>query len=109
MAPVTLGTERPLSTHAPVLALTLLREVEGRDEVLVGVRTAANGTHANVMSVPTIRVRPETAELWLSPLANGILARPGLDARPTCWPASPTSPSTLTRKLAAGDPARVGQ
>jgi hypothetical protein len=77
-----LGIERSLRSHPPVLALTLLREHRRQEEVLVGVRTAHNGTHQNVMSVPTIRVLPEVAKGWAAPLADGFVTRSGLRRRP---------------------------
>lgn len=79
--PVRLGIERPLRIHPPVLAVTLLRHRRGKDEVLVGVRTKHNGTHQNVMSVPTIRVLPEVAAGWVKPLADGALSTDGLRRR----------------------------
>jgi hypothetical protein len=78
-----LGIDRSLRTYPPVLALTLLRHYRGQDEVLVGVRTDRNGTHHNVMSVPTIRVLPEVAKDWVAPLADGVLSRTGLRRRPS--------------------------
>jgi hypothetical protein len=79
---VRLGIERSLRTYPPVLALTLLREHRRQEEVLVGVRTAHNGTHQNVMSVPTIRVLPEVAKGWVPHLADGFVTRSGLRRRP---------------------------
>jgi hypothetical protein len=73
-----LGVEHPLSSYPPVLALTLLRQVDGRNEVLVGVRTKHNGTHQNVMSVPTVRILPEVAAGWRKPLRDGVLSTDGL-------------------------------
>lgn len=77
-----LGIERSLRSHPPVLALTLLREHRRQEEVLVGVRTARNGTHQNVMSVPTIRVLPEVAKGWVDHLADGVVTRSGVRKRP---------------------------
>jgi hypothetical protein len=75
---VRLGVERSLRNYAPVLAVTLLRECEGEEQVLVGVRTKYNGTHQHVMSVPTIRVLREVALGWAGPLADGFLSTAGL-------------------------------
>jgi hypothetical protein len=80
-APVVLGIEEPLSCYQPVLALTLLRQIDGQDHVMVGVRTSHNGTHQNVMSVPTVRVLPEVAAVWTEPLSDGVLAADGLAGR----------------------------
>ncbi|MGH9212261.1 MAG: hypothetical protein ACRD2C_16505 [Acidimicrobiales bacterium] len=76
---VRLGVERSIHTHPPVLALSLLRHFGGQDQVLVGVRTEHNGTHQNVMSVPTIRVLPEVAIGWVAPLADGVLSTETLE------------------------------
>jgi hypothetical protein len=68
-SPVRLGVGASLRSHAPVLALTLLRDRgDGRDEVLVGVRTKYNATHQHVMSVPTMRVLHEVGRTWSHPL-----------------------------------------
>jgi hypothetical protein len=75
---VRLGVERSLRACPPVLALTVLRSHEGEDQVLVGVRTKHNGTHQNVMSVPTIRVLREVALGWTEPLADGFLTTAAL-------------------------------
>jgi hypothetical protein len=75
---VRLGVERSLRNYAPVLALTLLRRHQGEEQILVGVRTSCNGTHQNVMSVPTIRVLRELALGWTGPLADGFLSTTAL-------------------------------
>ena len=71
---VRLGVDGPLHRYPPVLALTFLRQVADREQVLVGVRTKHNGSHQNVMSVPTMRVLPEVAARWARPLADGMLS-----------------------------------
>lgn len=60
---------RPISepfTHfRPVLAVSLLRKRDGDWEILTGVRTpAANRTHPDVVSVPTLRVPEVVAQRW---------------------------------------------
>lgn len=79
VAPARLGVDRSLATHAPVLALTLLRSTPAGDEVLVGVRTKHNSTHAEVMSVPTQRVSRRVAGMWTPHLTTGVLS--GRDIR----------------------------
>jgi hypothetical protein len=49
-----------------------LRSTPSGDEVLVGVRTKHNSTHAEVMSVPTQRVSRRVAAMWVSLLATGV-------------------------------------
>jgi len=78
MGTIRLGVEHSLHDYAPVLALTVLRRYKGEDQILVGVRTKYNGTHQNVMSVPTIRVLREVALGWSGPLADGFLSTTAL-------------------------------
>lgn len=74
VAPARLGVDRSLATYTPVVALTLLRSTPEGDEVLVGVRTKHNTTHAEVLSVPTIRVPPRLAVAWMPHLTTGVLS-----------------------------------
>jgi hypothetical protein len=66
-----------LSDYPPVLALTLVRRAaRGRYEVLAGVRTpAANRTHPNVVSVPTLRVPGPVAQQWLADAGRDDVTR----------------------------------
>ncbi len=55
----------PLDWYRPVLAASLLRKRDGDWEILTGVRTpAANRTHPDVVSVPTLRVPDVVARSW---------------------------------------------
>lgn len=55
----------PFTRFRPVLAVSLLRRRDGDWEILTGVRTpAANRTHPDVVSVPTLRVPEVVAEQW---------------------------------------------
>lgn len=60
------GSHRPLGIYRPVLALTVLRNVNGQPEVLVGVRNPkTNKYHQNVASVPTRRIQPGVGARWI--------------------------------------------
>lgn len=63
------GAPWSLDVFAPVLALTVLREVDGHSEILVGVRTPeANAYHKDVVSMPTRRLKDfERVRSWLAP------------------------------------------
>jgi hypothetical protein len=55
----------PFADFRPVLAVSLLRRHAGEWEILAGVRTpAANRTHPDVVSVPTLRVPEVVARSW---------------------------------------------
>ena len=55
----------PLTWYQPVLAASLLRRRDGDWEILTGVRNpAANRTHPDVVSVPTLRVPEVVARHW---------------------------------------------
>ena len=59
--------DAPLTDFKPAIALTLVRQPSPRRyEILCGVRTpAANRTHADVVSVPTLRIPRPVAQRWL--------------------------------------------
>ncbi|HEV7965230.1 MAG TPA: hypothetical protein VGP57_21980 [Actinoplanes sp.] len=60
------GLHRPIGSYQPVLALTVLRHSMTQPEIVVGVRDpATNRFHPNVASVPTRRVPPAVAKIWL--------------------------------------------
>ena len=51
------GLGRSLAEYEPVLSLTIIRQGQYEQEILMGVRTSlANNTHENVWSVPTKRI-----------------------------------------------------
>lgn len=63
--PLVAGLSNPLRKFAPVLAMTLIRDVGAGPEVLCAVRRPeTNATHPNVLSVPTRRVDLDFAERW---------------------------------------------
>lgn len=93
------GLRQPLTTHAPVLALTLLREGEEGPEVLCVVRRPeTNATHPDVLSVPTMRVPVALAREWPAATLDGHTVT-GLPYAVECL---------LTRKLGLGDALESG-
>lgn len=90
----------PLSDYPPVLALTLVRQsTPGQCEILCGARTpAANRTHPEVVSVPTLRVPESVATGWLAALSE--------DPRPDGVLREVTN--LLARKLGVADALELG-
>jgi hypothetical protein len=97
---------QPLALYRPVLALTLVRRGPiGQFEILTGVRTAAaNRTHQDVVSVPTLRVADAVATEWLDTLSR--------------WPDQPLAETDevarevanlLARKLGVADWLELGR
>jgi hypothetical protein len=96
------GVGRSLSRYRPVLALTVLREVAGSRQILVGVRDPrANRTHPDVASVPTRRVPDLLAREWQSMIRKDRGAEyPGLAGEIT---------ALLGLKLGLADPLERGE
>jgi hypothetical protein len=93
----------PLTDYRPVLALTLIRHVGGRTEVLVGARTeAANRTHPNVVSVPTLRVPVAVAAGWTGALTGALDEATGAGLRREV-------DNLLARKLGVADALELGR
>lgn len=100
------GVTRPLALYRPVLALTLVRRgSNGSFEILTGVRTpAANRTHQDVVSVPTLRVPDAVAMEWLATLER----RPDQPLAETDEVAREVN-NVLARKLGVADWLELGE
>jgi hypothetical protein len=98
--PLTAGIRKPLEAFAPVLALTVVRDVGAGIEVLCAVRRPeTNSTHPNVLSVPTRRIDLDVASRWPERAVDGGSV-PKLRA---------AVEELLTRKLGLADPLEFGQ
>jgi hypothetical protein len=100
------SVSHPLSLYRPVLALTLVRRGSaGQFEILTGVRTpAANRTHQDVVSVPTLRVADPVAAEWLDTLSR----RPDEPLAETDEVAREVA-NLLARKLGVADWLELGE
>jgi hypothetical protein len=65
------GTLEPIDRYLPVLSVVLVDARDGRESVLVGIRSdAVNRNHPNVVSVPTMRLPLPLAEAVLTARGN---------------------------------------
>lgn len=90
--------------YGPVLSLAVVRERDGIDEILVGIRDpSVNDTHPDVVSVPTQRISDEMAGLLYRPLARDSGDRRTVDGRFRSESLNHMVLAVFTNKLGAED------